>query len=160
LHGKGGCLKMSDVNCSLFVIDWDNEMRLCRCPSCKGYLPREFPLGKQFQCMKCGTVLETMPSLVEDPDDKEDTEYRYGGRICVVPEDCITMEVIDVKANRKTKPFLKKTDRMIVTDLGFKRRVWEDRKGLFIKINGKKVRLERVTIALELNTGSRGGIIK
>lgn len=90
LQGRRGIKKMK---CTTFIND-DYEDRpvhetLCRCPKCKGFLPRNFPLGKQFRCKKCGIILETIPSNpYADEDDIEDDsdDYEYGGKICIVPD--------------------------------------------------------------------------
>jgi len=66
---------------------------LLRCPNpkCRAWLPRDFPVGSQFKCKKCGSVLETIPNTdnieeeEEEMDDDEIYEY-YGGKICLVPE--------------------------------------------------------------------------
>lgn len=72
-------------------------MRLMRCPNCGGWLPEDWPIGKSFKCKKCGSTLETLPSIPDtykQPDGKiftepEDTDYEWGGRLCVVPEDIV-----------------------------------------------------------------------
>ncbi len=73
---------------------WEHLMR---CPKCGGWLPSDFPVGKQFVCKKCGSTLETLPSIPEtytQPNGKiftepEDTDYDWGGRFCVVPDDIV-----------------------------------------------------------------------
>lgn len=84
---KAPILAARPSKCSLFIVDQiDEDTPLCRCPNCKGWLPRDFPNDKSFTCKKCGETLITIPSHVEDPDDPEDTEYEFGGRICVLPD--------------------------------------------------------------------------
>lgn len=119
---------MSAPQCSLFVNE-SNSDRLCTCPKCKGFLPYDFPIGKQFQCRKCGAVLETIshnPYLDED-DEEEDTskDYEYGGKICLVPEYAIKIEVIDYKELQKHNPKRpkKKTGRWAMGN-GFSRMIW------------------------------------
>ena len=76
---------------------------LMRCPNCKGWLPRDFPLEESFVCKKCGSTLETLPSIPETftnlkgekETEPEDTDYEWGGRLCIVPEDVVKrMEVV------------------------------------------------------------------
>ena len=45
----------------------------------------DWPIGEQFKCKKCGKTLETLPSIPEDGED-EDTDYEWGGRLCIVPD--------------------------------------------------------------------------
>ena len=68
-----------------------------RCPKCKGWLPSNFPIGRSFVCRKCGSTLETLPSIPETwtdregrkHTDEEDTDYEFGGRLCVIPGDVV-----------------------------------------------------------------------
>jgi len=131
---------VSGETCTTFiVVEYGEEWSPCRCPACKAFLPRDFPLGAQFQCRRCGAVLETLPSPTEDPDDPEDIDYEFGGRICVVPKDCITIEVEPI--TRLAQPRRHATNKVAVTLLGFERRVWVDSDGEFIKINGVRINL-------------------
>jgi len=52
---------------------------LLRCPECKGWLPRDFPLDKPFKCKRCGTELLTFPVYDEDGDLLMDQ-----GKICPI----------------------------------------------------------------------------
>jgi len=119
---------LSTLQCSLFVTESESD-RLCTCPKCKGYLSRDFPIGKQFQCRKCGAVLETIPHnpYADEDDDLEDTseDYEYGGKICLVPEFAIKIEVIDFKELRKQNPNRpkKKTGKWALGE-GFSRMIW------------------------------------
>ncbi len=42
-------------------VDYDPWETLLRCPECKGWLPRDFPLDEPFTCKKCGVELLTFP---------------------------------------------------------------------------------------------------
>lgn len=135
--------------CRNFSISYDeNEGSLCRCPGCKGFLPRDFPLGRQFQCRRCGAVLETLPSKLDDPDDpdeEEDINYTWGGRICLVPPDCIKIVVSlisTIKIRNK-----RKTEKWAMGD-GFSRRVWRDIDGEFIEIDGERLKINDPRIIL------------
>lgn len=115
------------TNCSEFITDGDtDDLDLCRCPKCKGFLPRNFPLGGQFLCKKCGTVLETIPSNVEDPDEEEGSDYEFGGRICLVPDYAVK---IDRTLPPKVKTPVKKKTSLRAVGRAFFRRVWEDGDG-------------------------------
>ena len=92
---------MSERKCAIFTTDDygsdDSWQNLMRCPACKGWLPSDFPIGKSFVCKKCGSTLETLPSIPETwtnskgekVSDEEDTDCEFGGRLCVVPEDIV-----------------------------------------------------------------------
>jgi len=55
------------MECSNFIEDYaDSDSPLCRCPICKGFLPRHFPDDKPFTCKKCGTELMTFPVVDEE----------------------------------------------------------------------------------------------
>jgi len=80
--------------CSTFVYGYDESdydpRALPRCPKCKGFLPKDFPLGKPFKCNKCGAKLETIPnteSLEDEDKELDDSEVyeHYGGKICEIP---------------------------------------------------------------------------
>lgn len=130
---------MSGEACTRFVTWYDeDDLRRCRCPACKGFLPRGFPLSLQFQCRKCGAVLETLPSIVEDPDDEEDRDYEFGGRICLVPSDCVTIQVVPVERVRRVRT--RKTNKWAMGD-GFARRVWIDKQGDHINIDGERIEI-------------------
>ena len=137
---------MKPESCTRFIRNYEEDLRPCRCPSCKGFLPRDFPLGSQFQCRRCGAVLETLPSKLEEPEEEEDTDYEWGGRICLVPPDCITIEVqalpMKPRYNRKTK-----TKKWAMGD-GFSRRVWRDREGEFIEIGPERLQINDSRIIL------------
>lgn len=124
--------------CSIFIPMYDEEWNPCRCPQCKGFLPAHFPINEQFLCRKCGSVLETLPSLVEYSDDEEDLDYKYGGRICLVPEVAIT---IDTTLPPKPKRHHKKRTNMWAIGRAFSRRVWEDHDGQFIEIYPERIEL-------------------
>lgn len=117
--------------------DYDNWTP-CRCPSCKGFLIRDFPIGKQFQCKKCGTVLETLPSRPDDPDEPEDTDMEWGGQICKVPD--VAVEILVLKYPRPPRKRKHRTGKWAVGDK-FNRRVWKDRDGEFINVAGERVEL-------------------
>ena len=128
--------------CSTFSYYYEDDWRPCTCPACKGFLPHDMPLDKQFLCKKCGKVLKTMPPLDEwmswdqvlfdfDPND-----YKHGGRICVVPEAAIT---ISTELPPKRPRTHKKGTDLWATGIGFSRRVWEDRGGRFINIDGERI---------------------
>ena len=132
--------------CSLFSVSYDeNEGGLCRCPKCKGFLPREFPLDNQFQCRRCGAILETLPSKLDDPDEEEDTDYEWGGRICLVPPERIKIVVSPtstIKIRNK-----RKTNKWAMGD-GFSRRVWRDLEGEFIEIGPERLQINDSRIIL------------
>lgn len=126
--------QIHEPSCTNFMVGDSDELGLCRCPSCSGFLPSSFPIGisKQFQCKKCGAVLETLPSSVEDPDDEEDSDMEWGGRICEVPT--YAVKILTVQYPRPRKPRRrKKTDRWAM-GVNFSRRVWRDKNGEFITI--------------------------
>lgn len=71
------------MECTKYVMDEpryeENWMNLCRCPKCKGWLPREFPDDKPFKCKKCGTELMTFPEV-----DEETNKELEWGKICPI----------------------------------------------------------------------------
>jgi len=121
---------MNEVSCTDFVMEGD-ELDLCRCPACSGFLPRHFPIGGQFQCKRCGAVLETLPSPVDDPDEEEDSDMEFGGRICEVPD--YAVKILVVPYPRPREPRRHKTNKWAIGEK-FIRRVWKDVKGEFITI--------------------------
>ena len=127
--------------CTEFMVgDYDEASTLCRCPHCQGYLPRDFPIGKQFLCRRCGAVLETIPSPIDDPDIEEDTDYEFGGRICLVPGYAVK---IDTTLPPKPRHMRKRKTNLWAMGAGFSRRVWEDRDGKqFIEIGPERIELE------------------
>ena len=127
--------------CTEFMVgDYDEASTLCRCPNCKGYLPRDFPIGKQFLCRRCGAVLETIPSPIDDPDIEEDTDYEFGGRICLVPGYAVK---IDTTLPPKPVRQVKRKTKLWAMGLGFSRRVWKDRDDKkFIEIEGERIEVE------------------
>ncbi len=159
---------MSDVAdrgeyCTRFVEGECDEWCPCRCPECGGYLPGDFIVdeGVQFQCHSCGAVLE----IIYDPPDPELVEiwkeehsgilyemgflpvpeykasFSPGGRICVVPNYAVKIERVDYKALRKDRPPRKHATEMWALGLGFSRRVWRDKNGEFITINGERLNI-------------------
>jgi len=61
--------------------DWDHENpanNFCRCPKCKGFLPKDFPADKPFTCKKCKTELMVFP-IIEDGEELGDM-----GKICPI----------------------------------------------------------------------------
>ena len=70
---------MSKCTDYVFLED-DDGLELCRCPICKGFLPRDFPSDRLFKCKKCGTELMCFPNKV-DGSDEQDQET---GRICPI----------------------------------------------------------------------------
>jgi hypothetical protein len=124
---------MSGAFCSDFMwgdYEQGDKVRLCQCPSCGGFLPRDFNTteGTQWQCKNCGTVLETIKNPPEDyeveahidwythnmgilyslgleqiPDCPPSEEY-FSGKICVVPDYAVKMRVVDYAALRKFRP--------------------------------------------------------
>lgn len=113
---------------------WDYEPdevweSLMRCPACKGFLSRYFPIDKQFQCKRCGAVLETIPGN-EEGDGKD---YEYGGRLCVVPDYAVKILVVGYPIKRVKR--VKKKTNLRAMGHTWTRRVWEDEKGdQFIEI--------------------------
>jgi len=164
--------------CTIFSTgDYDgDEWVPCRCPKCKGYLPQDFPdeEGIQFQCRRCGTILE----IILDPPEPEEVEwwneqhsgiiYELGlepipeyepeynsGRICVVPDYAVRIEKVDYKALRKTLPSRKHATDGWAYGLGFSRRVWRDKVGEFIMINGERLGIGDSRISI-VETGKKG----
>jgi hypothetical protein len=141
------------MSCSQFTFDGDPDyMRLCTCPICKGFLPRRFPIDKQFLCRKCGAVLKVYPSLDEymswdqflfDPWDV----IRWGGRICAVP--ALAIKISTVLPPRPMKRHRKKTEMWALGGgifspgnyVAFSRRVWKDREGEFIEVGSEMLDL-------------------
>lgn len=124
--------------CTEFMTDGDDDWPLCRCPSCNGFLPRSFPIGEQFQCKRCGAVLETLPSIPDDPDEEEDTDMEFGGRICKVPD--VAVKILVVKYPRPPRKRKHRTDKWALGEK-FSRRVWKDRDGEFINVAGERIEL-------------------
>lgn len=131
-------IEETKVSCTNFtIIDYD-DWTPCRCPECGGFLPKDFPMGEQFLCRRCGAVLETLPSPVEE-DDEEDTDYERGGRICLVPDYAIKISTeLPPKPLRQRK---KKTDKWAM-GVGFARRVWKDEKGEFVEVYPERIGLD------------------
>ena len=142
--------------CTGFHYGEYDEWSPCICPKCKGYLPENFPTteGIQFQCKKCSTVLEIIIKV--DKEEKEEYEKSFepgeeipeydptegdywGGRICIVPENLITIKKIDYAELRKTRPKSKRRTGEWAYGLGFSRAVWTDKEGDYIKINGTRL---------------------
>lgn len=124
--------------CTEFVVIDCDDWVPCRCPSCKGFLTRDFPLGKQFQCKKCGSILETLPARPDDPDEEEDTDMEWGGRICKVPHYAVKIEV---KKYPRAPRNRKHRTRKWALGEKFSRRVWKDKNGNFINVNGERIEL-------------------
>lgn len=126
----------------------------CHCPKCGAYLPRDFPLGEQFVCKKCGTVLETIPRKLDDLEDPDEyikpskgEEYLYGGRICIVP--AYAVEIDATLPPKVKKPVKRKTNLWALCREGF-RRVFEDQDGKrFIELYEKATdSFEKVKVEL------------
>ena len=66
------------MECSGYVVGDFEGQELCRCPICKGWLPRTFPMDKPFICKKCGAELMTFPDK-----DMLTGEDSYG-KICAI----------------------------------------------------------------------------
>uniref|UniRef100_A0A6M3M4G1 Uncharacterized protein n=2 Tax=viral metagenome TaxID=1070528 RepID=A0A6M3M4G1_9ZZZZ len=147
---------MSTPSCTLFTY-YEEGHHMCRCPKCSGFLPRNFPLKKQFLCRKCGVVLETLPSLTEDPDDDGDPDYRWGGRICVVPDYAVTISTeLPPRPVRHEK---KKTSKWAM-GVNFSRRVWKDKTGEFVEVYPERIDLEDpriLQIVEDEQSGGNGG---
>ncbi len=141
--------------CTQFMFDGDpEEWRPCTCPVCKGFLPAHFPLDRQFLCNKCGAVLKTYPSLDEymswDQFLFDVQEDRWGGRICLVPELAIKISV-EMPPPRSPRRRRKKTEKWAWGGglfgpqekagnySGFSRRVWRDKDGEFIEVEGERL---------------------
>jgi hypothetical protein len=67
------------MSCSGFITDYGDDLPLCRCPICKGWLPRHFPIDKPFRCKKCGIELMTFKEY-----DEEGIEMVDMGKICPI----------------------------------------------------------------------------
>jgi len=129
--------EMRERNCAVFITDdWEPEedwMKLMRCPACKGWLPSDWPIGVQFQCKKCGAVLETLPTIPEDAEDEEeDTDYEWGGNLCVVPDVAVKIIKVDYPIKRIKK--MKKKTSLRAMGRTWTRRVWEDEEGRYVEI--------------------------
>lgn len=121
--------------------DPDNTwMGLMRCPACGGWLPQGFPMGKQFQCKRCGAVLETLPSIPETytnadgstETNPEDVDYEWGGRLCLVPKYAVKILVVGYPIKKVKKMKVKTSLRAMGRT--WTRRVWEDEEGRYIEI--------------------------
>jgi hypothetical protein len=66
----------------------------------------------------------------------------YNGRICLVPEYAVRIEVVDYKELRKGRPKRKKKTEKMAYGLNFARRVWRDDKGEFIDLLGERIALD------------------
>lgn len=132
---------MKENECTLFASgDCYEEWIPCRCPNCKGFLPGHFPLSGQFQCKKCGAVLETLPNSDPDLDeDEQDSDMEFGGMICKVPDYAVKIEI--KKYPRPPRIRKHRTDRWAL-GIGFSRLVWKDREGKFITIAGERIYLD------------------
>lgn len=124
--------------CTNFTTIDYNDWTPCRCPACKGFLPKDFPMGKQFLCKKCGAVLETLPTIPEDPDMDEDTDYEWGGRICLVPE--VAVKISTELPPRQPRHRKKKTNKWAM-GIGFARRIWKDKAGEFVEVGPERIEL-------------------
>lgn len=137
--------------CTIFVSNEGyapDEVGLCHCPKCKGYLPSDFAIGRQFQCKKCGAVLETLPTSDPDlADDEQDEEMEFGGMICVVPDYAVKIELKPYPRPRRVRRH--RTDRM-ARGLGFYRRVWKNVNGEFVIYEGERIPIDDPRI-LEIN---------
>lgn len=125
---------MTERKCTSYVvIDYDDYVP-CRCPQCKGFLPRDFPTDGQFLCRKCGAVLEVLPE-----EDEEFDEEEWGGKICLVPDYAVNISTeLPPKPKREIR---KKTNRWAL-GAGFSRRVWRYRNEEFIMIDGERIELD------------------
>ena len=143
--------------CTEFIVmDDPDEWAPCRCPKCKGFLPKDFPMGKQFVCRRCGAVLETLPNPIDDPDiPAEDTYYEFGGRICLVPSYAVK---IDATLPPKPKRHRRAKTNLWAMGKGFSRRVWEDHKGRrFIIVYPERIELgDPRIIAVKEDEGTDG----
>lgn len=63
-----------------WIIEDDEPNERSHCPGCGGFLPRNWPSYKQFECEKCGRTLEAFPV------DDEDQDMEFSGKLCVVPD--------------------------------------------------------------------------
>ena len=72
------CSEYQTVECTEYQTYKETDS-LCRCPSCKGWLPRDFPLDKTFKCKKCRTELMAFPDI--DLESGDDNEW---GKICPI----------------------------------------------------------------------------
>lgn len=70
------------------------------------------------------------------------------GRICLVPDYAVKIEKVDYKSLRKVFPPRRHvTDRWAYGE-GFTRRVWRDKAGEFIMINGERISVNDLRIYL------------
>ncbi|MCK4266696.1 MAG: hypothetical protein KAX31_05400 [Thermoplasmata archaeon] len=140
--------------CTQFTFEDPDDHRPCRCPRCQGFLPAHFPLDRQFLCRKCGAVLKTYPSLEEymswDQFLFDVQEDRWGGRICIVPE--LAVKISTVLPPRIPKRRRKKMEKWAHggglfgpqepgSYIGFTRRVWVDKEGEFIEVDGERLEI-------------------
>ena len=133
---------MKKNECTIFVSDesYGDVWTPCLCPICRGFLPKDFPIGRQFQCRKCGAVLETLPTSDPDlNDDEQDDEMEFGGMICKVPD--YSVKIAIRKYPRPARIRKHRTDRWAL-GIGFSRLVWKDKNGEFILMDGERISLE------------------
>lgn len=131
--------KMSE--CTEYSTNCDDDLPLCRCPNCQGFLSRDFPLDKQFLCRKCGAVLEAIEG-----------EYRGEGQICPVPK--YAVKISTELPPRRVRRQKKKTEKWAwgggIFEPGnfsaFSRRVWKDKEGEFIEVDGERLDLSDTRI--------------
>ena len=76
---------MAERHCTEFECGEDDRWEdtpayqtLLKCPSCRGFLPRDFPTTAMFKCKKCGVELMAFPH------DPEDEDMEFGGKICPI----------------------------------------------------------------------------
>lgn len=139
---------MSGEYCTNFVIDYEDDMPLCRCPNCAGFLPSHFPLDKPFRCNKCGVLLEAITD-----------EGQYSGKVCMKPKHLWTeKDISDHELWLKEKPKREKTKQktktkyVAFTKSGHGRRVWDDAEGSFITVIGTRIPLDSSEIVSIVNT--------
>ena len=68
-------------NCTEYFVDlYEDDRPLCRCPVCKGFLPRY--LKELHTCKKCGTELICLPHI----DEETGEVHEDWGKICPISE--------------------------------------------------------------------------
>ena len=150
--------------CTKFTYDGDpDDWKPCRCPRCQAFLPAHFPLDRQFLCRRCGAVLKTYPSLDEymswDQFLFEEARWmaRWGGRICIVPE--LAIKISTELPPRRPRRRKKKVEKWAHgaglfgpqepgNYIGFTRRVWKDKEGEFIEVDGERLEISDARIQM------------
>lgn len=66
------------MECTNYEMGFDDDRPLCRCPVCKGWLPRY--MKDLHTCKKCGTDLICLPHV----DEETGEVFEDWGKICPI----------------------------------------------------------------------------